>query len=267
MAQILAISNHKGGVGKTSTTVNLADSLSREGLDVLLVDLDPQANATALVYPIEEAPSTPVEKVLAGEASIAEAIITNTRIPHVHLLGSTLKLGNLERNVQTNPFASTRMVADKLRAVADAYDVILIDCPPSLSFLAANALAAADMVVVPIESGSKLSLIGSDDMLDFMAQAGNVNPRLRFGGALLTRHDGRKKVCQIVAGAIADYYQLVLDTTIPESTEVKKAQIIGKTILQLNHNHTVARVMGELARELMGKLGLQRKARKDVADE
>lgn len=259
MAKIAAFANHKGGVCKTTLLVNSADTLAREGLDVLVVDLDPQANLTSLVYSFDEAPSTPIERVLDGSASLAEAIITTTRIDGVHLVGATLKLSKLERNLQQTPFSSTQLVADMLGAVADVYDVILLDCPPSLGFLPANALAAADMVVVPIESGSKLSLVGTDDMLAFIGQARRANPRLVLGGAILTKHDARTKVCKIMAGAVRGYYAEVFEATMPDSTEVKKAQLLGKTVIQHDRDHTAARAALEIGRELMGKLGLQRK--------
>jgi chromosome partitioning protein len=263
MAKILAVVNHKGGVCKTFCCVNMADAMSREGQSVLLVDLDPQANATKLAYSFEAAPPAPIEKLLAGDVTMAEAIITETRIPGVHVLGSTIKLANLERSLQNNPFTSTRLVAEKLRSVAEVYDIIILDCPPSLGSLTANALAAADMVIVPVESGSKLSLTGSDDTLNFINEARIVNPRLQLGGAVLTRHDGRKTVCRIIANSVREYYD-VFAATIPASTDVQKGQILGQTILQFDKDHTVTRAVFDLSREVMAKLGLQAKELADV---
>lgn len=261
MAKILALANHKGGVCKTFLSVNMADAFAREGLEVLLVDLDPQGHATALAYSFEAVPSTPIERVLTGEAGMAEAIVTQNRIPGVHLLGATLKLSNIEQQLQMRRFGSPRMLADKLKPVGDAYDVIILDCPPSLGLLTANALAAADMVLVPIQSGAKLSLVGSDDMYSFIEEGREVNPRLRFGGAVLTKHDGRKKVCQIIAGSVAARYTDVFESTIPESTDVEKAVLLGQTILQFDCDHTVSRKVVSLTREVMAKLGLQSKSR------
>jgi chromosome partitioning protein len=266
MAKIAAIVNHKGGVKKTFIATAGADALAREGLDVLVVDLDPQAHATALIYSFLNLPAVPIERVLAGQASMPEAIITNTTIPGVHLLGSTLKLANLERELMfSNPFNATRLLADKLAVVADAYDVILIDCPPSLGTLSANALAAADMVVVPVESGSKLSLIGADDILTFIRQAKAANSKLVFGGAILTKHDGRKQVCRIVANEVKASFETVFETALPESTDVSKGQLIGKTILQLDHDHTVSRMTVRLMRELMAKLGIDARRKQEEA--
>ena len=267
MAKIGAIVNHKGGVNKTFVATSGADALAREGLDVLVVDLDPQAHATGLIYSFTELPKVPVERVLAGQASIAEAIITDTLIPRVHLLGATLKLANLERELQfSNPFNATRLLGEKLALVSDAYDVILIDCPPSLGLLSANAVTCADMVLVPVESGSKLSLVGADDIMGFIRQAKTINEKLAFGGAILTKHDGRKQVCRIVANEVKDRFGVVFETALPESTDVRKAQLVGKTILQMDKDHTVSRMIVRLMRELMGKMGLQRKTEEAAHD-
>jgi chromosome partitioning protein len=252
----IAVATHKGGVGKTTTSLNLSDALARAGLSVLLVDLDPQFNATRIAYSYERPASVPVERVLAGEATMAEAIITECRIDGVHMLGSTLKLSNLERTLQLNPFTSTRLLSDKLKHVAGTYDVVVIDCPPSLGSLTANALASADLVIVPIDAGSKLSLTGSDDMIDFIEQAKNVNPRPLQYAALLNMYDGRTTVCRLIAGSAHQYFKDIFSIHIPDSTAVQQAETVGKTILKFNVQHQVSRAMVELAREVMDKLGI-----------
>ncbi|SAL06678.1 cobyrinic acid ac-diamide synthase [Caballeronia calidae] len=113
--------------------------------------------------------------------------------------------------MQTSPFATTGALKKCLDVLGDAYDVVIVDTPPSLDFLTANAMFAADVVFVPVESGSKLSLVGTDDMLQFIRDAQGVNPRLQFGAAILTRHDARKKMCKITASAVKDFYGRVLD--------------------------------------------------------
>ncbi|MGZ8317550.1 MAG: ParA family protein [Telluria sp.] len=256
MAKTVVLANHKGGVSKTTLATSLADAFARDGLEVLLVDLDPQANATGLVYSFEEAPAAPVEKMLDGSVSVGQAIIENTRIDGVHLIGATLKLLNVERTMMHDPFASTSLLDTLLAPVHDSYDVIILDCPPSLSFLTANAMSAGDLLLVPVQSGSKLSLMGADDMLNFMRGAMARNPRLQFGGAVLTRHDARKKMCKIMAGVVRQYYEQVLDATLPDSTDIDKAQTLGKTILQHDREHNAARQVVAIAREVMGKLGL-----------
>lgn len=261
---IISFANHKGGVAKTTLTLNVADAMAREGLDVLVVDLDPQANVTALLYSAEETPGVPLEKVLDGTSSVAQAVIEQTAIDGVHLIGATLKLANLERQLLTTPFASTALLAQKLAPVAQVYDVIILDTPPALSFLTANALAAADYVFTPLASGSKLSLIGADDLVAFIHQAKSANVRLKFGGAILARHDARKKVCQLVQKAASEYYDKVLVNTMPATTDVDKGQIVNKTVLQLERDSNVSRAVVQIAREIMEITGL--KAKKKVVE-
>ncbi len=256
---IISFSNHKGGVCKTTLTCNVADALAREGLDVLVVDLDPQANATALLYSCDEAPGVPLEKVLEGTASIAQAVIEQTNVPGVHLIGCTLKLSNLEKQLLTTPWATTALLSQKLAPVAKVYDVIILDTPPALSFLTANAMAAADFVFAPLASGSKLSLIGADDLVAFIAHAKLANPRLKFGGAVLARHDSRKKVCRLVQEAAAEYFERVLESTMPAATDVEKGQIVSKTVLQLERDSNVSRAIVSIAREIIGITGLEPK--------
>lgn len=257
MAKIVVFANHKGGVSKTTLSTTVADALARDGLEVLLVDVDPQANTTSLVYSFEEAPGAPIEKVLDGSITVGEAVIENTNIPGVHLIGATLKLGNLERTMMQDPFSSTMLLSQVLEPVKAEYDVIVIDTPPALSFLTANALSAADLLLVPLQSGSKLSLLGADDMLRFMRGAMSRNPKLRFGGAILTQHDARKKVCKIMAGVVRQYYEEMLEATMPDSTDFEKAQMLGQTILQYDREHNASRQTVAIAREIMGKLGLE----------
>lgn len=250
-AKVIAFANHKGGVGKTTLSVSISDALGREGFDVLLVDLDPQGNTTQLTYSFDETPSVTVERVLDGSAPAASAIVEKTRIEGVHLIGSTLKLASLERQLQLSAFSSTSIVSERLKPLFSAYDVIVLDTPPSLGFLTANALAASDYVFVPVESGSKLSLLGTDDMLDFVKQARGVNHRLHLGAAILTRHDQRKKMCRITAGAIREYYDRVLENTFPAAADIHKAQAVGQTILQFDRDHTASKQVVGMAREII----------------
>ncbi|MEF8701406.1 MAG: ParA family protein [Candidatus Accumulibacter sp. UW20] len=264
MTTVISFANHKGGVGKTTLAVSIADALSREGFDVLLIDLDPQGNATRLVYSFDETPSVTIEKILDNSNPVASAIVDKTRLGDVHLIGSTLKLSTLERHLQLNAFSSTNHVKDRLRSVMSAYDVVIFDTPPSLSWLTANAMAASDFIFIPVESGSKLSLIGTEDMLDFIHSAKAVNPKLQFGSAILTRHDARKKMCKITSQAILDFYERVLEHTLPTSTDVQKAQAEGKTILQYDRDHTASKEIVGMAREIVQIAGL-RKAGEEVA--
>jgi len=258
---IITFANHKGGVAKTTLTINIADAFAREGLDVLVVDLDPQANVTGLLYSAEETPGVPIEKILEGSASIAQGVIEKTNVEGVHLIGASLKLANLERQLQSTPFSSTSLLAQKLAPVIPVYDAIFIDTPPALSFLTANAMAASDFVFSPLASGSKLSLVGADDLVAFIHQAKAANHKLKFGGAILTKHDSRKKVCRLVQGAATEYYANVLASTMPATTDVDKGQMINRTVLQLERDSNVSRAVVEIAREIIKITGLSLKGK------
>ncbi len=259
-AKNIVFANHKGGVAKTTLSVNVADALAREGYSVLFVDLDPQGNATQLIFGYDETPSVTLEQLLSGKASIGSAIIEKTQIPGVSLIGSTLKLAKLERELQSTPFSSTSLLSQKLHAVKDVFDVIILDTPPALSFLTANALAAADVVFVPVESGSKLALVGTDDMIEFVNQAKTVNTRLLLGGAILTKHDGRKKLCKITKAVIGDFFDTVLTHELPQSVDIGKSQAAGKTVLQLDRECNCAREIVDIAREIASISKLEKTA-------
>jgi chromosome partitioning protein len=259
MAKVIAFANHKGGVAKTTISVSIADALARDGFEVLVVDMDPQANATKLLFSFDDAPSGTIEQVLEGKLSIAEAVTPNTHINGVHLVGSTLRLSGVQKKMQDTPFKTTGALKKRLDMLADVYDVIIIDTPPALDFLTANALFAADVVFVPVESGSKLSLVGTDDMLQFIKDAQEVNPRLLFGAAILTRHDSRKKMCKITAGAVQGFYGRVLSASLPSTTDIQKAQALGQTIIQYDRNLNASSQVVLMARELAEICGLEKR--------
>lgn len=257
MAKTIAFANHKGGVRKTTLAVCTADALTRDGYKVLLVDLDPQMHATTLAYSYNSVPGNTVEKVLDGTITVGEAIVESPTIPGVHLLGSTLDLTNLENQLRQTPFSSTLLVRDMLARVESIYDVIILDTAPALNFLTANALAAADAVFVPIESGSSLSMIGMNDLLRFIKEAKRVNPKLEFGGAILTMHDARKTLCQLTASSIEQAFGKVLASSLPVSEAMRQAQALGKTILATDRESTAARKIVEIAREIASVVGLR----------
>lgn len=265
VAKIFAFANHKGGVAKTTISTSIANAFSRDGYDVAVVDMDPQANATKLLYSFDDAPSGTIEQVLENRASIAQAITTETKIPGVHLIGSTLRLSGVQKKMQTSPFATTGALKKHLAALSEAYDIIIIDTPPALDFLTANALYAADFVFVPVESGSKLSLVGTDDMLQFIKDAQEVNPRLQFGAAILTRHDARKKMCKITAGAVQEFYGRVLDASLPTTTDIQKAQALGQTVIQFDRQLNASNQVVAMAREIAQITGVTKRVQESEA--
>jgi chromosome partitioning protein len=264
MAKVIAVAQHKGGVSKTTTATSVGDALSRDGYEVLVVDTDPQANATKLLYSFEDAPSGTIEQVLEGKISVAQAITSDTHVTGVDLLGATIKLSGVQKRMTSSPFASTAALKKVLDIVTDAYDVIIIDTPPALDFMTANALYAADMVFVPVESGSKLSLLGTDDMLQFIRDAQEVNPRLQFGAAILTKHDARKKLCKMTGEAVKGYYGRVLDASLPVSEDIRKAQALGQTVIQYDRQLNASNQIVAMAREIAELAGLEKRVRAEA---
>ena len=254
-AIVISITNHKGGTGKTTTTVNLADALAREGMKVLVVDMDPQSNASTTIG--KDSPykvKNNVAEMLFGDvsgSSIAAAVHSDNRIPGVDLIYSSIKLASLDEKLRTKSFNPAKVLDNKLSVFRDHYDYILIDCPPSLSLLPANALAASDYYLVPLESGSQFGLDGIEDLQDFIGRIKEVNPRLKEVGVVLTKHDGRKTVCQIMAKIVSERFPNVFKTTISGSTKISQAIMARESVIQLDRKSRVSREYVALAREIM----------------
>lgn len=262
MSIVISFANLKGKVGKTTIALSMADAFFREKLSVLVVDTDPQAKVTSLLFG-DDVPPAPIEGLLDGRTPIVESVIQNTSIPGVHLIGATLKLMSLERRwrqIFTDPF----LLRNALKPAHEVYDVIIVDTPPSLGFLTANALAASDFVFVPVASDSKLSLSGADDMRSFLREARDANPALTVGGAILTKHDARRMISKLVAGTAKEFFGNALAASIPPTDDLRKAQANGQTILQYDIDHAVSASFKLLAREVMAVTSLSAKTAEAV---
>jgi chromosome partitioning protein len=238
--RVLVVANQKGGVGKTTTAINLGTALAAIGENVLIVDLDPQGNAsTGLGFgPKDRGLST--YDVLLGEATIRQTIV-QTVVPRLHLAPSNMDLLGVELELANAKDRSFRL-RDALRAMEatlsgnDAgntpYDYVLIDCPPSLNLLTINAMAAADAVLVPLQC-EFFALEGLSQLLRTVEQVRNsLNPRLSIHGVVLTMFDPRNN---LAAQVIADVRQFlgakVYDTVIPRNVRVSEAPSHGKPVL------------------------------------
>lgn len=262
MAHILTISNHKGGAGKTSTCYNLADAFARRGLSVLCVDMDPQANLSSSLL-VDTHPSTlrhTVAEMLLDTCSTEDAVIRDTTIPGVHLISGAIRLSGLEEKLRTDFSPATRL-RDKTEILGKAYSIVIIDTPPSLGLLTANALTASDFYLLPMDSGSKWGLDGSNDFQDMVKRIRKINPKLRLAGVLLTRFDGRKTVCMEVEKVVQTDFDRVFESRISTSTNVQKSEMAQQTVLQLDRKSKSSREYANLADEVINLLGLQRKAK------
>src|SRR5215470_12840212 len=260
MPHVISVVNQKGGVGKTTTVVNLSASLSRLGYPVLVIDLDPQANAShtlGLTDPYEV--KTTIATVMLDKSDYVSPWY-ETIEENVQLLYGHVQLTKVERELLRISMTMPALVLRKrLSRMALAEDhIVLLDCPPSLSLLTVNALVASDFVIIPMESGSKYSLDGYEDLEELIRDALDVNPKLDILGVLITKHDGRKNVCKAMKAAIERRFRdKVFLTTIVSAAKIQEAETLKKTVFQVDRQSTGARDFMELGREILIRLKLE----------
>lgn len=230
MPRIIAIANRKGGVGKTTTTVNVATAMAAAGKKVLVVDLDPQGNATTSMGINKSGSMASSYEVLLGEKRISEAVVW-TEIPNFSLVPSSPDLAGAEVELVE---IENREFALKKALFKDAvnYDYILIDCPPSLSLVTINALVAADAVIVPLQC-EFLALEGITDLIRNINQIKKkFNPKLELQGVVLTMYDKRNNLTQMVEDDVRSFFgKKVYQTVIPRNVRISEAPSHGKPVL------------------------------------
>lgn len=255
-AKVISVANHKGGCGKTTTVVHLAAELAALGQRVLVIDLDPQANASLHIgskHPSEVIVTT--AELLTGDISLlADALEENTNFDNVSLIYGSLNLGKTEDQLKEDAPRPSEELSQKLAFLTDLYDYIFIDCPPSLKLLTSNALAASTHVIIPIESGSQYGLYGVTDLLNHMEKIRRINPKLTLLGALLIKHDERQNVCKLIRDETLNQVGIILETTIPQSTKVNQAAIMQDSLVKLDKNSKVRKAFQNLADEIRRKV-------------
>lgn len=255
-AKIIAVANHKGGCGKTTTVVHLASELANLGKKVLVIDLDPQANASlhiGLKHPSEVGVTT--AELLVGDVSLlTDALEEDTNFDNVSLIYGSLNLGKTEDQLKEDAPRPSEELTTKLKLLKDLYDFILIDCPPSLKLLTSNALASSTHVIIPIESGSQYGLYGVTDLLNHLEKIKRINPELQLLGALLIKHDERQNVCKLIRDEAFKQVGYIMETTIPQSTKVNQAAIMQQSLLKLDKSGKVRKAFESLAKEVLAKV-------------
>ena len=233
MSRVLALANQKGGVGKTTTGINVAASLARAGRKVLLIDLDSQANTTAGIGFVPNSTDSGIYDVLIGRASL-ESVIQSTEsgmdavIANRELVGAQVELLNFDQREYR--------LKNAIKAVRDTYNYILMDCPPSLNIVTLNALVAADGVIVPTQC-EFFALQGLVELLDTIETVRqSLNPQLKLDGILRTMYDRRNKLnCEVSAQLSSHFQDSVYRTIIPRNIRLAEAPSHGKTALDYDN--------------------------------
>jgi chromosome partitioning protein len=251
MGIVYAIANQKGGVGKTTTAVNVAACIAAAGYETLLVDVDPQGNATTGLG-VERNGAPGLYEVLGGDAAALDAA-RPTDIDHLALLASTPDLAGATMELPRLPGSESRL-RDALTGVRDRFAFTLLDCPPSLGPLTVNALVAADRVIVPVQT-EYFALEGLAGLLDTLSLIQrDLNPRLTVAGMLLTMHDGRTKLAQDVEREVREHFPaLVFDTVIPRNIRLGEAPSFGRPVIHHDPHCAGSEAYFALAKEVASR--------------
>jgi chromosome partitioning protein len=251
MGTVYAIANQKGGVGKTTTAVNLAACIAEAGYESLLIDMDPQSNAT-LGLGIDKHITPTVYDALLGEIPLADAVV-DSAIPHLGVVAAGPDLAGATVELPRMPGSEGRL-RDAVAPLRERYAFILLDCPPSLGPLTVNALVAADRVIVPVQS-EYFALEGLAGLLDTLSLVQReLNPRLTVAGMLLTMHDNRTRLAQDVEAEVRQHFpELVFETVIPRNVRVGEAPSFGKPVIHYDPHSAGAGAYFELAKEVAAR--------------
>ena len=253
---IFAIANQKGGVGKTTTAIQLSAALARQKIKVLLVDLDPQGNATSGLGQETNTQECSLLNALSDPATTPLPYPSGE--PQLSLLPSHPQLATLESRLGNAPDAPFRLKKALQQLSDEAFSVILIDCPPALGLLSLNGLNAASYLLVPLQS-EYFALEGLGQILNFTEQikTSGSNPNLELGGILLTMHDARTRLAKDVAAEVKKHFdEKVFHTTIPRTVRLAEAPSFGKSIFQYARFNQGAFAYQKLAKECIRRFHL-----------
>ena len=253
MGKIIAIANQKGGVGKTTTAINLAASLAVLEKSVLIIDADPQANTTSgLNFDPGNANRRSLYEILIGQIAAPDALV-QTELPKLHLIPSHINLVGAEIELLEVPERES-VLQKALAPIKDQYDYIIIDCSPSLGLITVNCLTAADSVIIPVQP-EFFALEGLTKLLQTIRLVqGGINPRLTIEGFVVTMFDGRTKVHNQVVAQLREHFKdMVFQTVIQRSIRLSEAPSYGKPIILYDVMNNGTSNYMKLAQEILDK--------------
>lgn len=255
MARIIAVANQKGGVGKTTSTVNLSAAFARMGKRVLMMDLDPQGNATVAIGVDKEDLPVSAYDVLVGEVKARDAILT-TAVENLDLIAANGDLTAAEVDL-IDESKGPKKLRKALKKVREQYDVILLDCPPTLNMLTLNALTVAEGILVPVQC-EYFALEGLSALMDTIeAVQSDLNPNLHIDGLLRTMYDRRNNLANDVSNELVAHFGMkVLQTIIPRNVRLAEAPSYGESILDYDLASNGAIAYLALANELIRRTKL-----------
>jgi chromosome partitioning protein len=253
-ARIVAVANQKGGVGKTTTAINLATALAAAGHRVLVIDLDAQGNASTGLGIERKARALTSYELILGEVELENAVV-GTDIPGLFIVPASPDLAGADLEFtarERREFLLSRAV----RSRVGGYDEVLVDCPPSLNLLTINALVAADSVLVPLQC-EFYALEGLSQLMHTIERVQRaLNPRLDLQGVVLTMYDQRNNLCDLVAADVRGHLgDKVFDTMIPRNVRIAEAPSHGKPVLIYDHGCAGSRAYIQLATEVLRRTG------------
>ena len=251
MPRVIAVANRKGGVGKTTTTVNVATAMAAAGKKILVLDLDPQSNASTSLGVDKHAGMLSSYELVIGQCQLKEAVVL-TEIPNFSLVPASPNLAGAEIELIDKPNREFALKEALNNINPSDYDYILIDCPPSLSLITINALVASDAVIVPLQC-EYLALEGITDLISNINQIKrHFNPKLELQGVVLTMYDGRNNLTQMVEDDVRSFFgNKVYKTVIPRNVRVSEAPSHGKPVLLYDFKCSGSQAYISLAGEVL----------------